>query len=51
MLDEIYGRVLKILMDRREDLERVAQELIRKETLDRDDLRRLLSPVQERIAS
>ena len=51
MLDEIYGRVLKILMDRREDLERVAQELIRKETLDREDLRRLLSPVQERIAS
>ena len=51
MLDEIYGRVLKILMDRREDLERVAQELIRKETLDREDLRRLLSPVQERVAS
>jgi cell division protease FtsH len=51
MLDEIYGRVLKILMDRREDLERVAQELMRKETLDREDLRRLLSPVQEQVAS
>ena len=51
MLDEIYGRVLKILMDRREDLERVAQELMRKETLDREDLRRLLAPVEERVAS
>ena len=51
MLDEIYGRVLKILMDRREDLERVAQELMRKETLDREDLHRLLPPVQEQVAS
>jgi cell division protease FtsH len=41
--DEIYMRAKKILTERRADLERVAAELIRKETLGRDELDRLLS--------
>jgi cell division protease FtsH len=41
--DEIYMRSKKILTQRRVDLERVAAELIRKETLGRDELDRLLS--------
>jgi cell division protease FtsH len=42
IMDEIYGRVRQILMSRRDDLGRVAQELIRRETLDRGELERLL---------
>jgi cell division protease FtsH len=42
IIDEIYGRVRQILVSRRDDLGRVAQELIRRETLDRGELERLL---------
>jgi AFG3 family protein len=44
--DEIYNRVKKILTLRRADLEAVAAELIRKETLNRDELDRLLQESQ-----
>jgi len=46
IIDEIYTRAKKILTRRRADLERVAAELIRKETLNRDKLDRLLSESQ-----
>ncbi|MBZ5699769.1 MAG: ATP-dependent zinc metalloprotease FtsH [Acidobacteriia bacterium] len=46
IIDEIYTRAKKILTRRRADLERVAAELIRKETLNRDKLDRLLSKSQ-----
>jgi cell division protease FtsH len=46
IIDEIYARAKKILTDRREDLVRVAAELGRKETLNRDELDRLLSESQ-----
>jgi cell division protease FtsH len=42
IMDEIYGRVRQILVSRRDDLGRVAQELIRRETLDRAELEKLL---------
>ncbi len=44
--DEIYMRAKKSLTERRADLERIAAELIRKETLGRDALDRLLSESQ-----
>jgi cell division protease FtsH len=43
IMDEIYGRVRQILASRRGELERVAQELIRRETLDRAELEKLLN--------
>ncbi len=43
IVDEIYERVQTILTNRREELERIAQELIHKETLDRDELAQLLA--------
>ena len=42
IVDEIHKRVTGILLKRREPLERISQELIRKETLDRAELDRLL---------
>ncbi|MBS1791754.1 MAG: ATP-dependent zinc metalloprotease FtsH [Acidobacteria bacterium] len=46
IVDEAYERVKRILTRRREDLGRIASELIRKETLDRDELEKLLIPGQ-----
>jgi cell division protease FtsH len=46
IIDEIYQRAKAILTRRRAELERVAAELIRKETLDRSELDRLLSLAQ-----
>ena len=42
--DELYERVRTILTSRKADLERIAQELIQKETLDRHQLELLLAP-------
>jgi cell division protease FtsH len=41
--DESYCRVKKILTQRRAELERIAAELIRRETLDGDQLDKLLA--------
>jgi cell division protease FtsH len=43
ILDEIYGKDLDILRKNREPLARISHELIRKETLDRTELDRLLA--------
>ncbi|HWQ35082.1 MAG TPA: ATP-dependent zinc metalloprotease FtsH [Blastocatellia bacterium] len=43
IMDEIYERVRRILTGRRAELERIAEELIRRETLDRAELEKLLS--------
>jgi cell division protease FtsH len=43
IMDEIYERVRQILTGHRAELERIAQELIRCETLDRAELEKLLS--------
>lgn len=42
--DELYGRAKTVLNNRRSDLERIAKELIAKETLDQQQLERLLTP-------
>jgi cell division protease FtsH len=44
IIGEIYTRAKAILIRRRAELDRVAAELTRKETLDRGELDRLLSP-------
>jgi cell division protease FtsH len=51
LIEQIYSRVLSILQDRRATLERIAEELMRKETLDRTDLSRLMQPGCRRAAS
>ena len=43
MVDETHKRVTEILLKRREPLERVSRELIRKETLERAELDALMS--------
>jgi cell division protease FtsH len=43
VVEEAYARAKRILTERRAELERIAAELIRKETLDRSELDRLLS--------
>jgi cell division protease FtsH len=43
IMDRIYAQVRSDLQSRREDLNRVAAVLIRKETLDREELERLLA--------
>jgi cell division protease FtsH len=45
--DELYDRAKTILINRHAELERIAQELVKKETLDRDQLTRLLDPPQK----
>jgi len=50
IIGEMYTRAKGIVTQRQADLERVAVELIRKETLDRSDLDRLLSPTQPAAA-
>lgn len=47
IVDELYERVRSILERRREDLDRVVQRLMEKETLDEKELRELLTPSQE----
>ncbi len=42
LVDAAYSRVRQILERRREDLERIAAELVRKETLDRFELQQLI---------
>ena len=42
IVDEAYRRVKQILTRRRQELGQIAAELIRKETLDRDELEKLL---------
>jgi cell division protease FtsH len=51
IMDEIYNRVRDILSMRRNSLEEIARELIRKETLSRDELERLLSSPPDRAAA
>jgi cell division protease FtsH len=49
--DEMYARAKSILTQRRPELERIAQELIQKETLDRQQLEVLLdSPLKRKPA-
>jgi cell division protease FtsH len=43
IVDEIRKRVTDILLKRREPLDRISQELIRKETLDRAELDKLMN--------
>jgi ATP-dependent Zn proteases len=43
IIDETYSRVRRVLLDRREELSRIAAELMRKETLSREELGELLS--------
>jgi len=43
VMDASYARVKQILLERREDMDRVVEELIRKETLDRSELEALLA--------
>lgn len=43
VMDASYERVKKILHERREDMDRIVEELIRKETLDRHELEALLA--------
>jgi cell division protease FtsH len=50
IIDDIYRQVKMILTMRREELERIARELIRKETLDRGELDGLLAPSSEPAA-
>jgi ATP-dependent Zn protease len=47
ILAEAYSDALKILRDRRGELERVARYLIKKETIDRSDFERLLSNAEK----
>jgi cell division protease FtsH len=42
LIDTTYARVRRILEQRRDDLERIAAELVRKETLDRAELEKLI---------
>jgi cell division protease FtsH len=48
ILDEIYQRVTDILLQRRDPLILISKELIRKETLERAELDRLLTPPDRR---
>jgi cell division protease FtsH len=51
VIEKIYHRVRGILGERRDDLERIARELMRKETLDRADLDRLLQTEEAIVAA
>jgi len=46
MVDEIYGTVKQILEQRRAAMDRVSRELVRKETLERAELDRLIAGVE-----
>ena len=47
IIDRLYDRVKSILSQRREELERIARELIRKETLSNDELSAILEGSEE----
>jgi cell division protease FtsH len=47
MMDREYGRVRRILEERRRELERVVAKLIEKETLERPELEALIASVEE----
>ena len=47
IVDEIYQRVIGILLQRRDPLIRISDALIRKETLERAELDRLLTPPEQ----
>jgi cell division protease FtsH len=49
LMDESYERASVILKNRRQELERIARELIRKETLNRSELEQLLTASPEAI--
>jgi cell division protease FtsH len=51
IVDNAYERVRRILEERRQDLERVVRELIRKETLSREELDKLASTTAELVHS
>jgi cell division protease FtsH len=51
IIDTSYARVRALLVERRSDLERIARELIRRETLSRSDLDALLSESNQALAS
>ncbi|HWQ33733.1 MAG TPA: ATP-dependent zinc metalloprotease FtsH [Blastocatellia bacterium] len=50
IIDETYDRVRKLLLSRRAELERIASELMQRETLEREELEKLLNPAVQRIA-
>jgi cell division protease FtsH len=50
ILDETYARVIGILLKNREPLERISQELMRKETLERAELDRLFTAPEPETA-
>ena len=47
--DDAYGMALRVLIERRDILDRLAGELLRTETLDRHDLAALLTEAEESI--
>ncbi|MCI0423155.1 MAG: ATP-dependent zinc metalloprotease FtsH [Acidobacteria bacterium] len=51
IVDETYERVRGVLLQRREELGRIAAELMRKETLSREELWVLLSPSSEILSA
>jgi cell division protease FtsH len=51
IVDETYERVRSVLLRRREELGRIAAELMRKETLSREELWVLLSPPSTILSS
>jgi cell division protease FtsH len=51
IVDETHARVTEILLKRRDPLERIAQELIRKETLERAELDRLIADPEPKVES
>jgi cell division protease FtsH len=48
--DDLYANAKGVLTQRRSELERIATELIKKETLDRQQLGRLLDPPKQKLA-
>jgi cell division protease FtsH len=51
IVDETHARVTEILLKRRDPLERIAQELMRKETLERAELDRLIAAPEPKVES
>jgi cell division protease FtsH len=50
IIDETYNRVRKLLMNRRDELARIASELMQRETLEREELEKLLNPAAHTAA-
>ncbi|HEY6342062.1 MAG TPA: ATP-dependent zinc metalloprotease FtsH [Bryobacteraceae bacterium] len=51
IVDETHARVTEILLKRRDPLERIAQELMRKETLERAEVDRLIGAPETEVES